>query len=65
MSRADVASLVCDLTGRDKTPNTNSLPLAYFTDKGAYAGLINEVSNSHDYTIDSRGKENWISILID
>ena len=65
MSRASVASLVCDLTGRDKSPNTNGLTVAYFMDKGSYSNLIDEVSNSHDYTMDSRGKETWFSILID
>jgi uncharacterized repeat protein (TIGR01451 family) len=65
MSRASVASLICDLTGRDKSPNTNGLPVAYFSDKGSYAGLIDEVSNSHDYTMDSTGKETWISIIAD
>jgi hypothetical protein len=65
MSRASVASLICDLTGRDKSPNTNSLPVAYFSDKGGYAGLIDEVSNSHDYTMDSNGNETWISVIAD
>ena len=65
MSRASVATLICDLTGRDKAPNTNGLPLLYFMDKGSYSNLIDEVSNSHDYTMDSRGKETWISILAD
>jgi uncharacterized repeat protein (TIGR01451 family) len=65
MSRVSVASLICDLTNRDKKPNTNGLPLAYFSDKGPYAALIDEVSNSHDFTVDSIGKENWISILND
>jgi uncharacterized repeat protein (TIGR01451 family) len=65
MTRAAVASLICDLTGRDKTPNTNGLPVAYFSDKGGYAGLIDEVSNSHDYTVDSQGNETWLSIIAD
>jgi hypothetical protein len=65
MSRVNAANLICDLTGRDKNPNTNGLPLAYFTDKGYYAGLIDEVSNSHEYTLDSRGNETWISIIAD
>ena len=65
MSRASVASLVCDLTSRDKTPNTNGLPVAFFSDKGQYAALIDEVSNSHDYTVDSLENEIWISILKD
>ena len=65
MSRASVAALICDLTGRDKNPNTNGLPVAYFSDKGSYANLIDEVSNSHDYTMDSRGNETWTAILND
>jgi uncharacterized repeat protein (TIGR01451 family) len=65
MSRTSVASLICDLTGRDKNPNTNGLPVTYFSDKGLNAGLIDEVSNSHDYTMDSNGKETWVSILND
>ena len=65
MTRASVASLICDLTGRNKNPNTNGLPIAFYSDKGSFANLIDEVSNSHDYTIDSRGVETWISILND
>ena len=65
MSRASVASLICDLTGRDKNPDTNGLPIAYYIDKGSYGNLIDEVSNGHDYTVDSRGNEKWISILTD
>lgn len=65
MSRTSVASLICDLTGRDKNPNTNGLPVAYFSDKGLNAGLIDEVINSHDYTLNDNGKETWISILND
>lgn len=65
MSRASIAALVCDLTGRDTSPNTNGLTVAYFPDKGTYAALIDEVSNSHDYTLDSYGNETWISILND
>ena len=49
----------------DKNPNTNGLPVAYFSDKGSYANLIDEVSNSHDYTMDSRGNETWTAILND
>jgi len=63
MSRASVASLICDLTGRDKAPNTNGLAIGFYSDKGGYANLIDEVSNSHDYTMDSRGKETWVTIL--
>ena len=63
MKRKDLAELICSLTKRDTTPNTNGLPLAYFTDKGAYASLIDEVSNSHDYSLDSSGNETWQSIL--
>ncbi|MCD7947392.1 MAG: DUF11 domain-containing protein [Oscillospiraceae bacterium] len=65
MSRTSVATLICELTGRDTNPNTNGLYVAYFPDKGSYVGLIDEVSNSHDYTLDSSGNETWISILND
>ena len=65
MTRASVATLICDITNRDKTPNTNGLSLAYFSDKGSDAAIIDEVSNSHDYTLDSNGNETWISILND
>lgn len=65
VKRIDVANLVCDFTKRDKTPNTNGLPLAFFSDKGTHAGLIDEVSNSHEYTKDSSGNETWTKILQD
>lgn len=65
MSRASVAKLICELTKRDDTPNTNGLTVAYFSDKGSYIALIDEVSNSHDYTLDSNGNETWTAILSD
>lgn len=65
MKRVNVAKLICELTNRDMTPNTNGLTLAYFSDKGTHTALIDEVSNSHDYTIDSAGNETWQSILAD
>ena len=65
MKRASVAKLICEVTERDMTPNTNGLTVSYFSDKGAQAALIDEVSNSHDYTLDSAGNEAWQSILSD
>lgn len=60
MKRANVAKLVCDLTGRDKEPDINGYTVKYFSDKGAYIKLIDEVSNTHDYMMDSYGNETWI-----
>ena len=65
MKRASVAKLICEKTDRDMTPNTIGLTLSFFSDKGAYTALIDEVSNSHDYTLDSAGNETWQSILSD
>lgn len=59
MSRISFARLICQLTDRDTDPDTNGLTLAYFSDAGSYAALINEVSNTHVYTVDSNGKETW------
>ena len=63
MARHEGAALICKETQRDISPRTNGLNLAHFTDKGPYGSLIDEVSNSHDYTLDSNGRESWVSIL--
>lgn len=63
MKRIDVASLICDLTKRDKSSNSNGLVYMYFTDKGQHASIIDEVSNSHKYTLDSAGHETWQSVF--
>ena len=65
VKRADVARLICNFSKRDDSPDTNGLPLANFTDKGAFALLIDEVSNGHDYTKDSAGNETWVSLIKD
>lgn len=63
MKRIAVAQLICNLTGRDMNPNTSGLPLAHFTDKGGHVNLIDEVSNGHEYTVDSSGNETWTVII--
>lgn len=63
MSRIKFAELVCNVTGRDTSPNTNGLPIAQFPDEGKYSDLIAEVSNGHDYTKDSKGNETWIALI--
>lgn len=65
MKRHEVARLICEVTNRDMKPNKSGFPVSYFTDKGAFVDLIDEVSNTHDYTIDSRGKETWVSVVND
>ena len=54
---------LCDFTGRDTNPNRNGLINRTFTDVGSYAQLVAEVSNSHEYTKDSHGRETWIKLL--
>lgn len=65
VSRIKLAMDLCDFTGRDTNPNRNGLMGRTFTDVGSYAPLVAEVSNSHEYTKDSSGRETWIRILED
>ena len=63
VSRIKLAMDLCDFTGRDTNPNRNGLINRTFTDVGSYAQLVAEVSNSHEYTKDSHGRETWIKLL--
>ncbi|MEH2933918.1 isopeptide-forming domain-containing fimbrial protein [Acutalibacter sp. JLR.KK004] len=63
MKRIDVAKLVCQVTGRDPRSNTNGCLVVNFTDSGSNKALIDEVSNSHEYTMDSMGNETWIRTI--
>lgn len=63
VSRIKLAMDLCDFTDRDTNPNRNGLAGRTFTDVGSYAALVAEVSNGHEYTKDSSGRETWIKII--
>ena len=63
VSRLKLASDICRFTERDTNPDRNGLLGRTFTDVGSFAPLVAEVSNSHEYTKDSKGRETWIKLL--
>lgn len=63
VSRIKLAMDLCDFTERDTNPSRNGLMGRTFTDVGSFAPLVAEVSNSHEYTKDSHGRETWINLL--
>ncbi len=54
---------MCEITSRDTNPDRSGLEGAFFTDVSSYAALVAEVSNGHEYTKDSRGRETWIRLI--
>ncbi len=65
VSRIKIASDFCAFTERDTNPDRSGLIGRTFTDVGSFAPLVAEVSNSHEYTKDSKGRETWIKLLDD
>ncbi len=63
VSRIKVAMDLCEITSRDTNPDRSGLEGAFFTDVSSYAALVAEVSNGHEYTKDSRGRETWIRLI--
>ncbi len=63
VSRLKLASDICRFTERDTNPDRSGLMGRTFTDVGSFAPLVAEVSNSHEYTKDSHGRETWIKLL--
>lgn len=64
MSRLDYAKLLCMIQGRDLNPNytyavNQGKVLDRFPDDAGNPIII-EVSNTHDYMLDSHGNETWV-----
>ena len=64
MSRLELATVYCAVQGRDTNPNYQNataagMKIQTFTD-ARNNGTVIEVSNSHDFMIDSYGNETWV-----
>lgn len=64
MTRLDMAKLYCAIQGRDTDPNYQNaaaagLKVDTFPDARGN-GTVIEVSNTHDYMLDSYGNETWV-----
>ena len=64
MSRLELATVYCAVQGRDTSPDYQTaaaagMKIQTFTD-ARNNGTVIEVSNGHDYMIDSYGNETWV-----
>lgn len=62
VSRLTFAKVICQLTGRDTSPDTTgySSNIQYYPDVTSSVDLVTEVSHEHDYMLDADGNEYWI-----
>ena len=62
VSRLTFAKVICQLTGRDTSPDTTgySSNVQYYPDVTSSIDLVTEVSHEHDYMLDADGNEYWI-----
>ena len=62
VSRLTFAKVICQLTGRDTSPDTTGYSgnIQYFPDVTSSVDLVTEVSHEHDYMLDADGNEYWI-----
>lgn len=62
VSRLTFAKVICQLTGRDTSPDTTgySRNVQYYPDVTSSIDLVTEVSHEHDYMLDADGNEYWI-----
>ena len=62
VSRLTFAKVICQLTGRDTSPDTTGYSgnIQYFPDVTSSVDLVTEVSHEHDYILDVDGNEYWI-----
>lgn len=62
VSRLTFAKVICQLTGRDTSPDTTGYSgnVQYYPDVTSSVDLVTEVSHEHDYMLDADGNEYWI-----
>ena len=62
VSRLTFAKVICQLTGRDTSPDTTGYSgnVQYYPDVTSSVDLVTEVSHEHDYMLDADGDEYWI-----
>lgn len=62
VSRLTFAKVICQLTGRDTSPDTTGYSgnVQYYPDVTSSVDLVTEVSHEHDYILDADGNEYWI-----
>ena len=62
VSRLMFAKVICQLTGRDTSPDTTGYSgnIQYYPDVASSVDLVTEVSHEHDYMLGADGNEYWI-----
>lgn len=60
VSRLTFAKAICQLTGRDTSPDVSGYSGNLRTWADAPSSIVTEVSHQHDFITDSNGKEYWI-----
>ena len=60
VSRLTFAKVICQLTGRDTSPDVSGYSGNLRTWADASSSIVTEVSHQHDFITDSNGKEYWI-----
>lgn len=62
VSRLTFANVICQLTGRDTSPDTTGYSgnIQYYPDVASSVDLVTEVSHEHDYMLDADSNEYWI-----
>lgn len=62
VSRLTFAKVICQLTGRDTSPDTTGYSgnIQYYPDVASSVDLVTEVSHEHDYMLGADGNEYWI-----
>ena len=62
VSRLTFANVICQLTGRDTSPDTTGYSgnIQYYPDVASSIDLVTEVSHEHDYMLAADSNEYWI-----
>ena len=60
VSRLTFAKAICQITGRDTSPDVSGYSGSYRTLADAPSYVVTEVSHEHDFIIDSDRNEYWI-----
>ncbi len=60
VSRLTFAKAICQITGRDTSPDVSGYSGSYRTWADALSSIVTEVSHEHDFIMDSDRNEYWI-----
>lgn len=61
VSRLSFAKTICQVTGRDTSPDTTNYSghITTWPDTSSVSGIVTEVSHFHNYILDAAGNEYW------